>query len=275
VTPVELLIALALGLLGGCVGGMLGLGGGIIIIPALTLIRGPDQHFYQASLMIIYVVVAVAALHKHIRARAVRTDILAGLIPASVITMLVGVWLSNQFDEAMLRRIFAVFLLYVIAMDASRLRSEWRGRAAASNGAQVIPTPRRVSLGRSSFVGVVMGLVGGLLGVGGGTIAVPLQQQVCHVSMRESIATSTAVILVTGLIGAIAKNLTLIEATQGARTVVDSALLASSLAPGAVVGGLVGSHLAHRLPTFWVRLAFVCLLTLSALQMSGLLERPA
>ena len=117
-----------------------------------------------------------------------------------------------------------------------------------------------------------MGLISGLLGVGGGTIAVPMQQQVCRVSMREAIGTSTAVILVTGLIGAIAKNLTLVEATHGDRTVVDSLLLAASLAPGAIIGGLTGSHLAHRLPIFWVRLAFVCVLALSALKMSGLLD---
>lgn len=273
-TPLELFGALVLGFAGGCVGGMLGLGGGIVIIPALTLLRGPDQHFYQASLMLIYVVVALAALRKHLRARAVRVDILAGLVPTSVVTMLVGVWISNQFEDAMLRRLFAAFLLYVIAMDAARLPGEWAGRADAANGGAAV-TPGRVPLTRSTFVGVAMGLVGGLLGVGGGTIAVPLQQSVCKVSMREAIATSTAVILVTGLIGALAKNLTLAEATGGARTFLDSALLAASLAPGAIAGGLIGSHLAHRLPIFWVRLAFVCLLSMSALQMSGVLDRPS
>lgn len=271
-SAIELLIALVLGLFGGCVGGMLGLGGGIVIIPALTLIRGPDQHLYQASLMLIYVVVALAALRRHLRAKVVRVDILTGLVPASILTMLAGVWLSNQFDELWLRRMFAIFLVYVVALDTTRLPAEWRGRADASNGTRVMPTPGRVPLMRSMSVGAAMGLVGGLLGVGGGTIAVPMQQQVCKVSMREAIGTSTAVILVTGLIGAIAKNLTLVEATHGERTIVDSLLLAASLAPGAIVGGVIGSHLAHRLPIFWVRLAFVCLLTLSAVKMSGLLD---
>lgn len=271
-TPVDLLIASALGFFGGCVGGMLGLGGGIVIIPALTIIRGPDQHLYQASLMIIYVVVALAALRRHIRAGAVRADILAGLVPASIVTILVGVWLSNKFPEADLRRMFAFFLLYVIAMDTVRLRREWHGRASGAGGKPVVRTPGRVPVGRSVSVGAAMGLVGGLLGVGGGTIAVPMQQQVCRVSMREAIGTSTAVILVTGLIGALAKNMTLAEATNGARTINDSLLLAVSLAPGAIIGGVTGSHLAHRLPIFWVRLAFVCLLALSALKMSGLLD---
>ncbi len=270
----ELLIASALGLLGGCVGGMLGLGGGIVIIPALTLIRGPDQHLYQAALMIIYVVVALAALRRHLRAGAVRADVLKGLVPASVITILIGVWLSNQFGEHTLRRIFAMFLLYVIAMDAARLRTEWLGRHdRAAAGARPAGPPRTpVPLGRSALVGAAMGLVGGWIGVGGGTIAVPLQQSICKVTLREAIGTSTAVILITGLIGAVAKNATLLAATQGERTINDSLLLAASLAPGAIVGGLVGSHLAHRLPLFWVRLAFICLLTLSALKMSGLLD---
>lgn len=272
VSAADLLMASALGLLGGCVGGMLGLGGGIIIIPLLTLIRGPDQHFYQASLMIIYVVVALAALRKHLRKDAVRLDILRGLAPASVVTMLLGVWLGNKMDEALLRRIFAVFLLYVIVMDAARLAREW----SDGRHGRVAPIPRgetqRVPLMRGLSVGTAMGFVGGFLGVGGGTIAVPLQQLICRINLRQSIATSTAVILVTGTIGAMAKNLTLAEATDGARTMEDSLLLAASLAPGAIVGGLLGSHLAHRLPMFWVRLCFVCLLTFSAAQMSGLLD---
>lgn len=270
-TAGDLLIASALGLLGGCVGGMLGLGGGIIIIPLLTLIRGPDQHFYQASLMIIYIVVALAALRKHLRKDAVRRDVLRGLVPASVLTMLLGVWIGNQMDESLLRRLFAIFLLYVIAADVARLAREW---SDARNGrpAEATAMRQRVALGRSLFVGTAMGFVGGFLGVGGGTVAVPLQQLVCRINLRQSIATSTAVILVTGTIGAIAKNLTLAQATGGARTIEDSLLLAASLAPGAIVGGLLGSQLTHRLPMFWVRLFFVCLLTFSAVQMSGLLD---
>lgn len=272
-TPVDLLIASALGLLGGCVGGMLGLGGGIIIIPLLTLLRGPDQHFYQASLMIIYVVVALAALRKHLRKDAVRLDVLRGLVPASVLTMLLGVWLGNMVDESLLRRMFAVFLLYVIVMDSARLAREWHnGRNGSGAAADPSAAGERVPARKSLFVGTAMGLVGGVLGVGGGTIAVPLLQLVCRVSLRQSIATSTAVILVTGTVGAIAKNITLAEATGGGRTFADSLLLAASLAPGAIAGGLIGSHLAHRLPMFWVRLCFVCLMTFSALQMSGLLD---
>ncbi len=268
----DFIVASLLGLLGGCVGGLLGLGGGIIIIPLLTLIRGPDQHFYQASLMIIYVVVALAALRKHLRKDAVRLDVLCGLVPASVITMLLGVWAGNQVDETLLRRIFAVFLLYVIAADLARLAREWSDAHNGMAGARPAGDGHPVPLGRSLFVGTAMGFVGGFLGVGGGTVAVPLQQLVCRINLRQSIATSTAAILVTGTIGAIAKNLTLSEATEGARTFADSLLLAVSLAPGAVAGGLIGSHLAHRLPMFWVRLCFVCLLTFSALQMSGLLD---
>jgi uncharacterized protein len=247
-------------------------GRGIIIIPLLTLIRGPDQHFYQASLMIIYVAVALAALRKHLRKDAVRLDVLRGLVPASVVTMLLGVWLGNQVDEFLLRRIFAVFLLYVIVTDSARLVQEWGDGRNGRTAEPPYGETRQVPLARSLGVGTAMGFVGGFLGVGGGTIAVPLQQLVCRINLRQSIATSTAVILVTGTIGAIAKNLTLVEATDGARTVRDSLLLAASLAPGAVVGGVLGANLMHRLPMFWVRLVFVFLLTFSAVQMSGLLD---
>ena len=50
-----------IGLVGGCLGGMLGLGGSVFIIPALSLALGPNQHLYQAAALTANIFVAVAA----------------------------------------------------------------------------------------------------------------------------------------------------------------------------------------------------------------------
>ena len=59
------------------------------------------------------------------------------------------------------------------------------------------------------WAGIPMGFVGGLLGVGGGLLAVPLQNRVFHVPLRNSIANSAATIIALSAIGAFTKNVAL------------------------------------------------------------------
>ena len=66
------LIALALiGLLAGLLGGLLGIGGSIVMIPAMTEVLGPDQHLYQAAAMTVNFFVVVPAVIRHSRAGAI------------------------------------------------------------------------------------------------------------------------------------------------------------------------------------------------------------
>ena len=80
---------------------------------------------------------------------------------------------------------------------------------------------------------------------------------------------------ITAGVGAIRKNMslsTLAETAPDAGLSVQASLaIAACLAPTAIVGGLLGAGLTHRLPLFWVRLAFVLLMSWAALNMLGLL----
>ena len=66
--PVVIAAVLATGLIAGVLGGMLGVGGSVIMIPGLTLVLGYDQHLYQASAMVANVAGAVPAALRHHRA---------------------------------------------------------------------------------------------------------------------------------------------------------------------------------------------------------------
>lgn len=272
----QLILMTLLGLLGGTIGGLLGLGGGVVVIPALTILLGPDQHFYQGTMMLVYIVTALPAAWKHNQAKAIRFDALRGLVPASIVTMLLGVFLGNQLPEAQLRLLFALFLVYVIVTDGRRLIVEFRKSRAeerAGNGkAWPAASADRVSVLAGGIIGLFTGFTSGLLGIGGGVVCVPLLQRVARLSLRESIATSIGLILITGTVGAIAKTSTIPSTTNGAHSVGDAVLLAAFLAPGAVVGGLLGATLTHKLPIPWVRAAFITLLSLSVLQMTGLVR---
>ena len=262
-TGLDVVRLLILGLTAGAVGGMVGVGGSVVMIPVLTLVMHRDQHLAQAAAMIVNVFVAVPALFRHHRAGAVRWDVMRRMLPLALVAIVVGVWSSNRFDGDALKKMFGAFLIYVIAFNIWKLIDDARngedGRA-------------RVGWAPVGAVGGIMGYLAGLLGIGGGAIAVPLLQRVCRLPLRQAIASSSAVMCLTAVFGAVYKNATLSNvAAPEALTVTESLLLAACLAPTAVVGALVGAGLTHRLPLKWVRLAFILLMIWASAHMLGLI----
>ena len=112
-----------------------------------------------------------------------------------------------------------------------------------------------------------MGLLAGLMGIGGGSLAVPAQQIILRMPLRNAIATSAATIATVSWLGAILKN-----AQLGANgSVARSLVLAACLAPTAMVGGYIGGHLTHSAPLRLIRAIFAASMVLSALKMWGVL----
>ncbi|MEM9884025.1 MAG: sulfite exporter TauE/SafE family protein [Planctomycetota bacterium] len=261
-----------LGIAAGTLGGMLGVGGSVLMIPGLVVLlgrpTGVEQHLFQASAMVANVAVAVPAAMRHRRAGAMTPAALRGMLPAALGAVVLGVWLSNRpvFAGAdggvWLGRCLAVFLLYVAVVNALKLYPEG-ARAAA---AEVEP---RVTTGRGVAVGGLMGTVAGLLGIGGGAIAVPLQQTLMRLELRRCIANSAAVIVVSAAVGAVYKNATLAGSTGGDFGWRDGLTLGLLLAPTAWAGGRLGASLTHRLPRRAIRAAFVALMLVAAWRMAA------
>jgi uncharacterized membrane protein YfcA len=180
------------------------------------------------------------------------------LIPG-VLLIAVGVEASNHLASLVLRRIFGAFLVYVVVVNILRLVGH---RPEPAKGEE------RAGWLAAGGVGGVMGFAAGLLGIGGGAIGVPLLQRVCNLPLRHCIATSTAAMCVTATVGATHKNLSL-AAPEELR---QSLIMAAILAPTAILGGVIGARLTHRLPLTAVRVLFVLLLSWAAVQMLGLLE---
>jgi len=266
-SPAELLIVASSGLVAGVAGGLLGIGGSIIIIPALTILLGPNQHLYQASSMIVNVVIAASALPRHLRGGAVRRDVVGRMLPAAIAAMLLGVAISDQLAAAALQIVFGVFLVW---FGLTEIASLARGTERTDD------RPERTGWLTCSLMGATMGFLGGLLGIGGGVVVVPLLRRFARLPLRHCIGSTTAVMLVTATIGATNKNWTLarhpspVEGSLGsALTVGDSLALAAVLAPAAIVGAFLGSHLNYRMPLRGLRLALVALILLAAARMLG------
>jgi uncharacterized protein len=273
--PVVLVSILLLGLLAGTLGGMLGVGGSIVMIPGLAILFSlgrtpePNQHLFQASAMIVNVVVSVPAALRHRKADALVPEALVWMMPAALVSILLGVWVSNLpiFSGAdggrWLGRLMAGFMVYVIVTNILKLRT--RKGLADTVEARVTPAG-------ATGVGLAMGSVAGLLGIGGGSVAVALQQAVLKLPLRKCIANSSAVICVSATIGAIYKNATLAQHATEASPIDwrASLLIAFLLAPTAWVGARIGSGLTHSLPIRQVRVAFIGLMIVAAWKMAGL-----
>jgi len=269
-----------IGLVAGVLGGLLGIGGSLIIIPALILYfsytaagyQGDDQHLLQAAAMITNVFVAAPSVLAHWKAGAIMRSVVIWLIPSAIVGIVTGVALSNSTvfareNGAYLAMTLCGFLVYVIGYNVYRML-----RPAKSTEDKEPPpaAPRKVIC-----VGLVMGVFAGLLGVGGGAICVPIQQVALKIPLRRAIANSATTIPFASLVGAIHKNLTL--AGHGV-PIGDSLLLAAMLIPTAIVGSYFGGRLTHVLPKRVLRVIFIFFLATVAILTFGkahkAVERP-
>lgn len=259
-----------LGLLAGVLGGMVGVGGSVIMIPGLVVLFGQgerhpemNQHLYQASAMIANVAVAVPATLQHLRAGAVDFFVLRPMLAMSVLTVFLGVALSNlpifagSAGSIWLGRALALLLVYVIVSNVMRELGKQQQQEL----------PQRVTVPRSLAVGGMMGTLAGLLGVGGGAIAVPMQQFLMRMPLRRAIATSAAAMCVSAGLGACFKLATL---GQHHATWTDGILLGAALSPTCWLGGRIGGQLTHRLPVRQVRWAFVAIMAASVWKLARL-----
>ena len=258
----EYFILVVTGLLMGLFGGMLGIGGSVVMIPALTVFMGENQHLYQAAAMICNFFVSASSLVAHRKAEVFVGGVLRRIIPAAVVGIVCGVALSNldmfSGDKSyLLARIFGLFLVYVGGYNFVKLL-KGRKSDANPNRAWIECKGYRII---SMMIGMVTGVGAGLLGIGAGTIATPLQQVWLKMPLRRAMSNSAATIASIALIGACFKNLTL---ARHDLEMMDSIKIAVIVAPTAIVGGLIGGQLMHWLPIRLVRAVFVGVLLLSA-----------
>jgi uncharacterized membrane protein YfcA len=177
-------IYLLLGAVAGFLGGLLGLGGGIVVVPALFFIfRGlgflPEavMHMAVGTSLATVVLTAAVSTWAHHRHGAVLWPAVARFAPGIVIGSLAGGVLADQLAGSALRIVFGLFELLVAAQLAF--------------GLQPKPTRTLPSAGPMAWVGAGIGALSAVLGIGGGTMTVPYLVW-CNVGIRQAVATSAA-----------------------------------------------------------------------------------
>ncbi len=261
---VAYVILIIVGALTGSLGGMLGIGGSIIMLPAMVWVFGARSggheqiHQYMAAAMIVNFLLSMPSAAAHWRKKAIWPRLVGLLMTGGLLGVIVGVEISRLFsgDAARYLRWGLGVLFIGVALDAFH-KVLWPPTAEGLPQADV---DRRPWWPKFS-IGSLVGCFAGITGLGGGVLAVPAQQYLLRVPIKNAIANSSALIFSVAWLGAISKNIQLGTAGQGSVAV--SLTLAACLAPPAMIGSYIGGHLTHALPTKTVRLAFAVLIAAS------------
>ncbi len=262
---VGLLLVLG-GVAAGVFGSLLGLGGGVLIVPLLTLAFGlPLREAVGISLVCVIVTSGAAAgVYLERSVANLRLGMILELFTA--MGALVGGLLAFLLDERLLAGLFA-FLLGYVALSMLRGREpaaadETRPRDVGPRSAfeERLSGPdyavRNFGLGVVGSVGA--GIVSALLGIGGGLVKVPVMHLIMSVPLRVATATSNLMIGITASASAI------IYLIRGG---IDP-YVAAPTAIGVFLGASAGSRLAHRIDLRILRLLFVVVLGYTALEMA-------
>lgn len=242
-----LLVTVAIGLLAGVLGAILGLGGGVVVVPALEFLLprfGQEITIAQAVAISQFSVLAVglsgAAAYLGQGLVRARTGYL--LSPYTIVGGTLGSLLGLVLPAQAVATVFAALLLY---SAYNLLRGLKR--------IEVEREPSRLVPPAMTFAGVMSGL----LGIGGGTVQVPVMNLLGGLPIRQAIATSTFIMGLTAVANA------LIYQAGGLL----DARLACAVALGVLIGARAGAGLQRRIPDRQLKVFFSGLLVLTAAQL--------
>ena len=250
------MLALALlstGLLVGILGAILGLGGGIFLVPVLTLILHLPIHIaIGASLMgVIATSAGVAAVAVPGQGADVGLALRLEMVTAA--GAITGSWLAGRVSAQVLSLLFSL-VVFVTAMYIL-YKDRYQARHQEPESLFRAYRPRRWSIGMA--VSSVAGIVSGLLGVGGGFIKVPIMYAVMDVPLGTATATSNFMVGITAAAS--------VFVYYGRGDIVPWVVIPTTL--GVFIGAIVGVYMLRRLQVAWLRKALIGLLLVMGVQM--------
>ncbi|WP_424359320.1 sulfite exporter TauE/SafE family protein [Methanocella sp. MCL-LM] len=247
-SAIDVILFLITGLVAGSFGGLLGLGGAVILVPVLTLGFGLPVHLAIAVSLISNIFVSLTSVISYNRKGLLHRKTILIMNAGSIGGILIGTLVAAHSPAEAIKVIFGCFLLVLIA-EALLVKRE----LDLGQGKE----PERLNVPAFSVLGFFMGLLGALLGIGGGTMAVPVQNALLKVPLKNAIANSLATIVVSASVGAIAYFIvgsgTLFSAS-------DALLTAAAIVPGAVLGAKLATMASDRLPMKYIRYIFYLVL---------------
>jgi len=249
VEPVLLVALMLIGVFAGAFGAVFGLGGGIILIPVMTIVFGLDPTTAAAASLVGIVATSAGAATRSLKKGT--TNIRLGLLleTTTSIGAILGAAIAMYLMDWILMLFFAGVMLYSgikMAVSPERVVEE-RGcvddpmsfsyRDAAEGDIEKHYTVKNVKSGLGLCV--IAGMISSMTGVGGGSIKVPLMNIYMHVPLKVASTTSSYMIGITAFSGA------LIYLAAG-QVVFD---ISAAIAIGTYIGALIGARIAEKVHT--------------------------
>lgn len=254
----EWLVYPPLGVLVGVIAGLLGIGGGVVIVPILVFVFTandfPNHHIMQVALATSLgsiMVTSVSSFMTHHRHGAVNWGIVKSISVGVLIGTFAGTWLAARLSTTALKVFFALFLYYVAANMLSNFKPK--------------PTRQLPGAAGMSGVGGIIGVVSSLVGIGGGALSIPFMMW-CNVPVHTAIGTSAAIgfpIAVAGTLGYVVNGLAVTDIPSPhfgymyIPALLGIAVFSFFTAP-------YGARLAHRTPVVTLKRVYACFLIVIA-----------
>jgi uncharacterized membrane protein YfcA len=270
-SPLEFaLTLLAISIGAGFLGSLIGLGGGVIVVPALTLLYGIDIRYAIGASIVSVIATSSGAAAAYVRQRLTNLRVAMLLELGTTTGAVSGAFVAGIIHSRWLFTIFGLVLAYsaVAMLRRSRGRREhvppdrWADRLRLHGsyvddvrGEEVAYRVTHTRLGLALMY--VAGLISGLLGIGSGAFKVPAMDLGMRIPLKVSSATSNFMIGVTAAASA---------GVYFARGDIDP-FIGAPVATGVVIGALAGSRTLPRIDNRLLRIVFVLVLLAISVQM--------
>jgi len=229
-----------LGILVGLISSILGLGGGIVIVPALTVYFALSQHEAIATSLFTIVFVTLINTWRFHRQQLVDwKTVMQIVIYSSAASFLSGI-LASLIQEDILLSIFILFLVY---MSVSTFRLKHRHQKSTAENCLKWPDALKI--------GGISGIIAGVTGIGGGGITTPMLLSSGCMSSERVVPNSNAIMIFTTSFSSIAFMITPNTAGKVAQIGYVHADLAFLIFISAMPAALAGTHLQKFVPITW------------------------
>lgn len=249
----EILILVVTGAVIGTISSMIGVGGGILMVPLLSFFFvGTTQEAVGTSLAAVIVTSVFSSIRYH-QQKVIDVKLALWLMPNVIMGAWLGAWLTQQISSHGLALAFGALLMYpALMMVTGREPKEIAKFLGSASAGAPLHHPAKIIL-----IGWVAGVASGFFGVGSGILMVPALAILLGVDMLQAVATSLLVMGPSALVGSI-------QHWFLGHLHFEFML---PLAAGIVVGAQVGPGLAMRMPRKRLRQAFGVVLTYAGLNM--------
>lgn len=247
-SSVDIVLFLLTGLVAGAFGGLLGLGGATILVPTLTLGFGLPVHMAIAVSLVSNIFVSLTSVISYRSRGLLHRKTVLIMNAGSIGGILIGTVIAARTPGPLIKLLFGIFLLFLVTEALLVKRQLDLGQGEE---------PEHVNVPAFSVLGFAMGLLGALLGVGGGTLAVPVQNALLKVPLKNAIANSLATIVLAATVGAVTYFIV------GSGTLFsgeDALITAAVVVPGSIAGARLATGLSERIPVRYIRYIFYLVL---------------